>query len=106
MSHGTVDRYLGLLLRSLLPEAEPVKYSLHSSRVGFASAPLAAGCPPTTDHPGLCPLELLQRTDSITTRRLPPLPILDEFDIVASFATAARTIARIERRQGAKGYLP
>ena len=48
MSHGTVDRYLGLLLRSLLPEAEPVKYSFHSSRVGFASAPLAAGCPPAT----------------------------------------------------------
>jgi hypothetical protein len=29
------------------------------------------------------------------------LPIIDEFDIVASFATAERTFARIERRQGA-----
>jgi hypothetical protein len=43
----------------------------------------------------------LQCIDFITTRRLPPLPIIDEFDIVASFATAARTFARIERRQEA-----
>ena len=48
MSHGTVDRYLGLLLPLLMPEAETVKYSFHSSRVGVASAPLAAGCPPAT----------------------------------------------------------
>jgi len=95
MSHGTVDRYLGLLLRSLMPEAEPVKYSFHSSRVGFASAPLAAGCPPATIQ------AFASWSSSITTRRFPPLPIIDEFDIASSFATSARTFARIERRQGA-----
>ena len=48
MSHGTVDRFLGLLLRPVLPEAEAKKYSFHSFRVGFACALLAAGCPPAT----------------------------------------------------------
>jgi hypothetical protein len=43
----------------------------------------------------------LQRTDSATTRRLPPLPLIGDFDIVASFATKEPTFERIERRQGA-----
>jgi hypothetical protein len=122
MSHGTAGRYLGLLLRSLMPEADAVKYSFHSFRVGFASALLAASCPPATiqalarrssaeslaiyarfnpaDYAGWVSKALLQRIDSITTRRLLPLPIIDEFEIVASFATADWTFARIERRQG------
>ena len=123
MSHGTVDRYLGLLLRVLVTEAEACKCSFHSFRVGFACALLAAGCPPATiqalarwssaeslavyarlnpaDYAGWVSKALLQRTDSVTTRRLPPLPLIDDFDIVASFATAERTFERIERRQGA-----
>ena len=31
---------------------------------------------------------LSQTTDSITTRRLPRLPLLDEFELMATFATA------------------
>ena len=95
----------------------------HSSRVGFACALLAAGCPPATiqalarwssaeslavyarlnpaDYAGWVSKALLQRTDSVTTRRLPPLPLIDDFDIVASFATAERTFERIEKRQRA-----
>jgi hypothetical protein len=104
------------------PEAEACKYSFHSFRVGFACV-LAAGCPPATiqalarwssaeslavyarlnpaDYAGWVSKALLQHTDSVTTRRLPPLPLIGDFEIVASFATAERTFECIERRQGA-----
>jgi hypothetical protein len=105
-----------------MPEAEACKYSFHSFRVGFACALLAAGCPPATiqalarwssaeslavyarlnpsDYAGWVSKAMLQRTNSVTTRRLPPVPIIDDFEIVASFATAERTFERHERGQG------
>ena len=43
----------------------------------------------------------MQRNDSVTTRRLPPLPLIGDFDITAFFATAERTFGRIEKRQRA-----
>ena len=120
MSHGTVDRFLGLLLRSVLPEAEAKKYSFHSFRVGFACALLAAGCPPATiqalarwrsveslaiyarlnpsDYGDWVSKALLQRTDSTTTRRLPALPILDNFDLIQSFATSDSIFTRVRTR--------
>ena len=106
-----------------MPEADAAKYSFHSFRVGFACALLAAGCPPATiqalarwssaeslavyarlnpaDYAGWVSKALLQRTDSVTTRRLPPLPLIGDFGIVASFATAERTFERIEKLQRA-----
>ena len=119
MSHATVDRLLGLLLRAFLPEDEAKVYSFHSFRVGFACALLAAGCDPATiqalarwrsteslaiyarlnpaDYAAWVSKALSQTTDSITTRRLPRLPLLDEFDLMATFATADAIFTRVQR---------
>jgi integrase len=99
------------LLRVELPEAGAAKYSFHSFRVRFASSLLAAGCPPATiqalarwssaesfaiyarlnppEYAGWVSKALLQRTDSISTRNLPRLPLIDDFDFFATFSTAS-----------------
>ena len=119
MSHATVDRLLGLLLRAFLPEDEAKVYSFHSFRVGFACALLAAGYDPATiqalaclrsteslaiyarlnpaDYAAWVSKALSQTTDSITTHRLPRLPLLDEFDLMATFATADTIFTRVQR---------
>jgi hypothetical protein len=51
------------------------------------------------DYAGWVSKALSQRTDSASTRRLPPLPLIDDFDIAASFATAERTFERIKPSQ-------
>ena len=119
MPHATVGHLLKQLLRVELPEAEADKYSFHSFRVGFASALLAAGCPPATiqalarwssaeslaiyarlnpsEYAGWVSKALLQRTDSTSTRNLPRLPLIDDFDIFATFSTASGHFQRADR---------
>ena len=119
MSHATVDRLLGLLLRTFLPEDEAKVYSFRSFRVGFACALLAAGCDLAAiqalarwrstedlaiyarlnpaDYAAWVSMALSQTTDSITTRRLPRLPLLDEFELMANFATADAIFTRVQR---------
>lgn len=123
MSHSTVDLYLKHLLRRIMPEADACKYSFHSLRVGFACALLAAGCPPATiqalarwssaeslkiyarlnpaDYASWISKAMTQRTDSTSTRHLPPL--IDEYDIIATFPGSESIFARAEagaRRSG------
>ena len=119
MSHATVDLLLELLLLAFLPEAEAAKCSFHSFRIGFACSLLAAGCPPATiqalarwrsaeslevyarlnpsDYAAWVSKALSQRTDSITTRRLPRPPLIDESIIVASFSEASSHFDQAER---------
>jgi hypothetical protein len=111
MPHATVGRLLKQLLRVELPEAEAANYCFHIFRIGFASALLAAGCPPATiqalacwssaeslatytrlkpsEYAGWVSKALLQRTDSTSTRNLPRLPLIVDFDIFATFSTAS-----------------
>ena len=119
LSHASVDHLLELLLLAFLPEAEAAKYSFHSFRIGFACSLLAAGCPPATiqalarwrsaeslevyarlnpsDYAAWVSKALSQRTDSITTRRLPRPPLIDESIIVASFSEASSHFDQAER---------
>ena len=116
MSHSTVDLLLRHLLLCVLPEDEAAKYSFHSFRSGFACALLAAGCPPATiqalarwsseeslkvyarlnpnDYGCWISKAMLQRTESTTTRHLPPL--IDDFTMYASFHASDDLFKRAE----------
>jgi hypothetical protein len=118
MSHATVDLLLKHLLRCVLPEVESDKYSFHSFRSGFACALLAAGCPPGTiqalarwsseeslkvyarlnpsDYAAWITKASTQRTDSTTTRHMPPL--IDEYVIMESFLAAEDIFKRADAR--------
>jgi hypothetical protein len=119
LSHATVDLLLELLLLAFPPKAEAAKYSSHTPRIGFACSLLAAGCPPATvqalarwrsieplevyarlspsDYAAWVSKALSQRTDSITTRRLPRPPLIEESIIVASFPEASSHFDQAER---------